>query len=69
MEQKLDEIIRLADLPRFTGFKRTQLHHYIERGEFPRPIKLGARAKGWLASEVRAWQHARIAGRDGKRGA
>lgn len=64
MEQKLNEIIRLADLPKYTGLRRTQIQHYIDQGDFPRPIKLGERAKGWLASEVQAWQQARISARD-----
>ena len=64
MEQKLDEIIRLADLPRYTGLKRTQIQHYINKGEFPIPIKLGVRAKGFLASEIRTWQNERIAARE-----
>jgi prophage regulatory protein len=65
---ELDEIIRLADLPRFCGLRRTQIEHYVEKGIFPRPIKLGERAKGWLKSEVVAWQAARIAAsrRDGR---
>ena len=63
MEQ-LEEIIRLSDLPQYTGLKRTQIQHYIDKGEFPQPIRLGERAKGWLASEVRAWQHRRIAARE-----
>jgi prophage regulatory protein len=68
MEQKPDEVIRLADLPRYTGLRRTQIQHYIDKNEFPQPIKLGERAKGWLSSEVRAWQHERIAARDRKAG-
>ncbi len=68
MDQHLDEIIRLADLPKYTGLRRTQIEFYIERGEFPKPIKIGQRAKGGLASEVRAWQHKRIAARERKAG-
>ena len=67
MEHKPDQIIRLAELPRYTGLRRTQIQHYIEKGDFPRPIKLGERAKGWLASEIRAWQQARISARNSER--
>ena len=59
----IDEIIRLADLPKFTGLKRTQIQHYVANGGFPQPIRLGERAKGWLRSEVVAWQQERIAAR------
>ncbi len=64
MDQRLDEVIRLADLPKYTGLRRTQIQHYIDKGDFPQPIKLGERAKGWLSSEIRTWQHARIAARN-----
>jgi prophage regulatory protein len=68
MDQRADEIVRLADLPRFTGLRRTQIQHYIDKNDFPRPIRLGVRAKGWLMSEIRSWQNARIAGREQKGG-
>lgn len=58
-----DKIIRLKDLPDYVGLRRTQIEHWIEKGLFPKPIKLGLRAKGWLASEIAAWQHGRIAAR------
>lgn len=66
MEHRPDEIIRLTDLPKYTGLRRTQIQYYIDQGDFPRPIKLGERAKGWLASEIQAWQQARISARDTK---
>jgi prophage regulatory protein len=68
MNQRADEVVRLADLPRYTGLRRTQIQHYIDKNDFPQPIKLGARAKGWLMSEIRAWQNARIAARERKAG-
>jgi prophage regulatory protein len=36
----------------------------IAEGTFPRSIKLGKRAVGWLASEVAQWQQQRIDERD-----
>ena len=68
MEQKLDEVIRLSDLPKYVGLRRTQIQYYIDKGDFPQPIRLGVRAKGWLASEIRAWLNQRIAARDGEWG-
>jgi prophage regulatory protein len=58
-----DKIVRLKDLPHYVGLRRTQIEEMIQRGEFPKPIKLGPRAKGWLASEIAQWQHERIADR------
>lgn len=62
----MDQIIRLKDLPAFCGLRRTQIAKLIEAGEFPAPIKLSdsGRARGFLSSEIEAWQQKRIAQRD-----
>jgi prophage regulatory protein len=61
---ELHKIIRLAELSQFCGLKRTQIQQLIADGKFPRPVKLSARRKGWLESELISWQQARIAQRD-----
>jgi prophage regulatory protein len=61
---QLNRIIRLTDLPQFCGLKRTQIDLLIQEGRFPRPVKLSARRKGWLESELIVWQQQRIAERD-----
>jgi len=40
------------------------LYDLMAAGRFPRPISLGARAVGWVESEVEAWIEARMAERD-----
>jgi prophage regulatory protein len=64
--QRLNRIIRERDLPAFCGLKRTQIQQLIQRGEFPKPIKLSAsgRAKGWIEDELAIWQRQRLAARD-----
>jgi prophage regulatory protein len=37
--------------------------------EFPKPVRLGPNAVGWLKSEIEAWQQARIAERDADKSA
>jgi prophage regulatory protein len=61
---RLHRVVRLADLPTYTGLRRTQIDALIARGEFPRPVKLSARRKAWLEAELIAWQQQRIAARD-----
>ena len=60
----LHKIIRFADLQQFTGLRRTQIDELIKIGNFPRPVKLSFRRKGWLETELIAWQQERIAQRD-----
>lgn len=40
------------------------LYDLMATGHFPRPINLGARAVGWIESEVDAWIETRMAERD-----
>jgi prophage regulatory protein len=46
-------ILRLPEVLRRVGVKKTALYAAVARGEFPKPIKvLGGRAVGWLEHEV-----------------
>jgi prophage regulatory protein len=61
-EQVLSQaIIRLPVVKQRTGLSRSTIYLRAAQGEFPAPIKLGARASGWIADEVDAWIAARIA--------
>jgi len=64
--RRLNRIIRAADLPAYTGLKKTQIATLIQNGEFPRPIKLSdaGRSKGWLESELIVWQTKRLVKRE-----
>jgi prophage regulatory protein len=44
-----------------TGLSRSKIYELITRDEFPRPIKIGARAVGWIEADVEAWINSRIA--------
>lgn len=52
-------ILRRLQVQQRTGLSRSTLYQYIQDGLFPRPVSLGARAVGWLESEVTAWIAAR----------
>ena len=60
----LQRVLRLSELFRPTGLKRSAIYAKIAEGTFPKPIPLGPRAVGWLESDIAAWQTARIAERD-----
>ncbi len=59
----LHRIIRQSELPQVCGLKRTQIQQLIKEGDFPAPVRLSARRKGWLEAELIAWQQQRIARR------
>ena len=54
-------VLRRRAVERRIGLKRSALYKAIAEGSFPRPVKLGRRAVGWLESEVSEWLRARIA--------
>jgi prophage regulatory protein len=56
-------ILRRDAVERMTGLPKSTLYAKVAAGEFPKPIKLGARAVGWLEHEIAAWQQARIEAR------
>jgi prophage regulatory protein len=55
---------RLPEVKARTGLSRSEIYRRIRNRTFPAPIKIGARASGWSASEVDAWIVARIAERN-----
>ncbi len=55
-ELKPLQILRFKEVLAQTPFaNRGKLNTEIRNGRFPRPIKLGRRAIGWLAEEVQDW--------------
>lgn len=50
-----EEILRKPRVLATISMGNTWLYEAIARGDFPAPIKLGARAVGWRRSDVEAW--------------
>jgi prophage regulatory protein len=59
-------LLRLPAVERITGLKKSQIFDAIERGIFPRPVRIleNGRAVGWLAGEIEDFIASRIAARD-----
>ncbi len=53
-------ILRLPSVKTRTGLSRSTIYLRVAEGRFPRPISLGARAVGWIDSEVEEWLTGRI---------
>lgn len=56
-------IERLPKVIQRTGLGRSSIYAAIARGDFPPPVKLSARAVGFVSSEIDQW----IANRAGRR--
>jgi len=46
------KIIRLPEVIKLTGISRSSIYELVKKRKFPRQINLGARAVGWVESEV-----------------
>jgi prophage regulatory protein len=51
----LSTIIRFKDLPARIPLSRSAIRARIKANDFPKPLVLGSRAVGWLASDIEAW--------------
>lgn len=53
-------ILRLPIVKARTGLSRSTIYLRAAEGTFPRPVSLGARAVGWLESEIESWLSSRV---------
>ena len=61
------KFLRLPQVIDRTGYRKTAIYERIQQGEFPRPVKLGPRAVGWLDTEVEEWMRGRLRIRDAQK--
>ena len=48
-------LIRLKKVEAKTGLKKSMVYDLMNKGEFPKSIKIGERAVAWIESEVDQW--------------
>lgn len=53
-------ILRRKQVEVRTGLSRSTIYDRIRAGTFPAPISLGAKAVGWIDTEVDAWIAAQV---------
>ena len=60
MAEQLRRFVRFKQAKDQVGLGRTAIYEKIKSGEFPKPYPLGARAVGFLQSEIDDWIESRI---------
>lgn len=55
------KVLRMKGVVEMTGLSRSAIYKKVADNQFPRQIKLGARASGWLLDEVTGWLNNQIA--------
>lgn len=58
-----DKILRLPQVIERVGLKKTAIYKMIATDDFPKQVKLGAHASGWLESDIQKWILKRAAAR------
>ena len=53
-------ILRLPEVKSRTGLSRSTIYARIKEGTFPSSVSLGARAVGWIDSEIQQWLEEKI---------
>lgn len=53
--QLADALLRIATVAQATGLSSATIYRKLAAGEFPEPVRLGARCTRWKAADVRAW--------------
>ncbi len=53
-------LLRRKDVENAVGLKRSSIYELMKKGEFPRPIRIGQKAVGWLEHEVDDWLNERV---------
>jgi prophage regulatory protein len=68
-QDKLKRLLSIREVEKYAGRKKTQIVAAMNRGEFPKPLRLGPKTIRWLEEEILAWQREQIAARDHRRDA
>ena len=55
------KMLRRRQVEARVGLGCSQIYQLMQEGQFPRSVRLGARAVGWIESEIDGWLAARIA--------
>lgn len=58
-----EKILKIHDVIDVVKMSRSSIYNMINRGDFPKPLKLGERSSGWLRSEVYNWIEMRASSR------
>lgn len=60
---RIDEFLRLPEVLRVRGLKQSAHYQNVVDGLYTKAVKVSSRATAWPASEVRALNSARLAGK------
>lgn len=54
-----DRFMRIPEVAHVTGLSRSTIYDSVNKGIFPKPVRLTVRAIAWKASDIKGWMEAR----------
>jgi prophage regulatory protein len=51
----MDQVIRMPEVVKTTSLSKSTIYDLIKANKFPRPKRIGKRAVGWLADDIKSW--------------
>ena len=64
MEISMKNIVKINAVKQQTNLSTASIYRLAKQGDFPKQIKLGVKASGWLQCELDDWIQSRINARD-----
>ena len=58
------KVIKLAQVKELTSLSSATIYRLIEKGQFPRQLKLAERCSGWLLEDIYNWINEKKDARD-----
>ena len=58
-----EKILKLKEVSEIVALSRSSIYELVQKGDFPRPIKMSLRSSGWLRSEIETWIASRASSR------
>lgn len=65
----VNRFIKLQEVIEVTGLSAPTIYRHVKQGNFPKPVRLGARSSRWVESEINGWIEDRIASSNSTLGA
>ena len=62
----MKNIVKINAVKQQTHLSVASIYRLAKQGDFPKQMKLGVRASGWLQSEIDDWIQSRLNDRDSK---
>ncbi|NVH69329.1 AlpA family transcriptional regulator [Burkholderia pseudomallei] len=56
-----NRILRVEQVLTMVPLKKSTIYKHMQAGIFPRPIKIGPKAVGWLYADIQQWINDRVA--------